>query len=78
MPATRDIDTILASQDLPMELMRLASSHHPSDEPQVARMVSGMVAARHQDEVICPLMLRRNLVVPAHQGGITRSGWRVE
>lgn len=78
MPATMDVDTILSSQDLPMELVRLASSHHPSDEPQVASMVSGMMAARHHDEVICPLMLRRNLLVPAHQGGMTRDGWHVE
>lgn len=77
MPATKDIDTILSSQDLPMELVRLASSHHQSDEPRVASMLSGMVAARHQDEVICPLMLRRNLIVP-HQGSTTPGGWRVD
>jgi len=78
MPATKDIDTILSSQDLPMELVRLASSHHASEEPRVASMVSCMVAARYQDEVICPLMLQRNLIVPAHQGSMSRGRWRVE
>ncbi len=78
MSATKDIDTILSTQDLPMELMRQASSHHQSEKPRVASMLSGLVAARNQDEVICPMMLRRNLVVPAHEGAMTRSGWRVE
>jgi hypothetical protein len=78
MPATKEIDTILASQGLPMELLRLASSHHAGDEPRVASMVSGIMAARHQDEVICPLMLQRNLVVPAHEGAMPRDGWRVD
>ena len=35
-------------------------------------MVSGMVAARNEDEVICPLMVQRDLVVPAHHGVMTR------
>lgn len=79
MTAARSIDTLLPSQDLPVELLRLTSSVHPSEEPRVASMLSGLVAARQQDdEVICPLMLRRNLVIPAHQGSITRSAWRID
>jgi len=78
MTATKDIETLCASQDLPMELARLISSTHERDEPQVASMVSGVVAARQQDDVICPLMLRRNLLVPAHHGSVTQSAWRVE
>ena len=35
-------------------------------------MVSGVVAARNEDEVICPLMVQRDLVVPAHHGVMTR------
>ncbi len=61
-----------------MELLRLTSSIHASDEPRVASMLSGLVAARQQDEVICPLMLRRNLLIPAHQGSVTRSAWRID
>ena len=41
-------------------------------------MVSGMMAARNEDEVICPLMVQRDLVVPAHHGVMTRGGRRVE
>jgi len=78
MTATQEIDTILSGQDLPMEFLRLPSSSHPGAEPRVASMLSGMIAARHQDEVICPLMLRRDLLIPAHQGPIARSAWRVE
>lgn len=79
MTAARSIDTLLPSQDLPVELLRLTSSVHPSEEPRVASMLSGLVAARQQDdEVICPLMLQRNLVIPAHQGSITRSAWRID
>ncbi len=78
MAAIQEIDTILSNQDLPMELLRLTSSIHPSEEPRVASMLSGMIAAPQQDEVICPLMLRRNLVIPAHQGAVTRSAWRID
>jgi hypothetical protein len=41
-------------------------------------MLSGMIAEQQHDEVICPLMLRRNLVVPAHYGAMSQSAWRVE
>jgi hypothetical protein len=78
MAAIKDIDTILSSQDLPEELMRCGSSSHQGDEPEVASMLSGMIAARRQDDVICPLMLRRHLIVPAHHGSIAQSAWRVD
>jgi hypothetical protein len=78
MSATLDFETIASNQHLPLELMRLASSHDRGEEEHVASMVSGMVAARQSDGVICPLMLRRNLLVPAHQGAMTRSAWRVD
>ncbi len=78
MTATKDIDTLFPIQHLPMELERLASSAHSRDEPRLASMVSGLVAARQHDDVICPLMLRRNLLVPAHEGPVAQSAWRVE
>jgi len=78
MTATTDVETIVPTRDLPAELVRLVSSHHESDEPKVASMVSGMVVAGIADDVICPLMLRRNLVVPAHQGVMAQSAWLVE
>ena len=77
MTATQDFETILTSRNLPAEFLRVVSSSHQGEQPKVASMVSGMVAARQQDEVICPLMLRRNLVVPAHQGFMNQSAWRV-
>jgi hypothetical protein len=78
MTTTSDIETLISDQDLPVELLRLTSSTHQSDEPYVACMLSGMIVARQQDEVICPLMLRRNLVIPARQGRMAQSAWRVE
>jgi hypothetical protein len=76
MSATKDVDTLLPSQDLPLEFLRLASNSHPGEEPKVAGMLSGMVAARQTDEVICPLMLRRNLIVPAYANGMEDGLWR--
>jgi hypothetical protein len=77
MTATQDFETILTNRVLPAEFLRVVSSSHQGEQPKVACMVSGMVAARQQDEVICPLMLRRNLIVPAHQGFTNRSAWHV-
>jgi hypothetical protein len=77
MHTSTDIETFLPDRDLPLELLRLVSSTHQGEEPYVASMLSGMIATRQQDEVICPLMLRRNLVIPAHQGTVAQSAWRV-
>jgi hypothetical protein len=77
MTVTQEVETLLPSQELPVELLRLATSTHQTEEPHVACMLSGMIAARHRDDVICPLMLRRNLVVPAHQGLVNQSAWWV-
>jgi len=78
MSAIQDVETIVPAQDLPAELVRPVSSHHEGDEPKVASMLSGMVAARDADDVICPLMVRRNLLVPAHRGAMAQSAWLVE
>jgi hypothetical protein len=58
---------ILCSQDLPLEFRRPSSARH-GEETKVATRLSGVIAARQQDEVICPYLLRRNLVIPAHFG----------
>lgn len=68
----------MLSQDLPLESARVASSRHPGEAVRVAAMVSGMAVARNQDEVICPLTVKRNLVVPAYYGLMARGGCRVE
>ena len=78
MSAIQDVETIVPMQDLPAELVRPVSSHHEGDEPKVASMLSGMVVTRDADDVICPLMLRRNLLVPAHRGAMAQSAWLVE
>ena len=67
MASTRPVETVLCSQDLPLEL-RHASSAREGEARKVASRLSGVVAARQPDEVICPYLLRRNLVVPAHLG----------
>lgn len=65
MPATNQLDACLCQEELPDEFARLASNSSPKDKPSVAFMISGIVPADHQDEVTCPLMLRRHLIVPA-------------
>jgi hypothetical protein len=67
MASTRLVETVLCSQDLPLEF-RHRSSAHEGEERKVASRLSGVVAARQPDEVICPYLLRRNLLVPAHLG----------
>jgi hypothetical protein len=76
MTTTKDVDTVLVSQDLPLEFCRLSGTHQ-GQEGRMAPVLSGVIAARQQDEVICPYMLRRNLLVPAHQGSVAQSAWRV-
>jgi hypothetical protein len=65
MTATNEMDAILCQEELPDEFCRLASSSPPSDKPSVAYMLSGIVPANEQDGVMCPLMLRRHLIIPA-------------
>jgi hypothetical protein len=67
MSSTRPVETVLCSQDLPLEFRRRSSAHE-GDERKVASRLSGIVPARQLDEVICPYLLRRNLLVPAHLG----------
>lgn len=76
MTTTKDVDTILASQGLPPELRRLPGTHQ-GEEGRIADLLSGVIAGRQQDGVICPDMLRRNLLVPAHQGAVAQSAWQV-
>ena len=77
MTTTKDLDTTLLDRDLPIELLRVPNSHS-LETPETASMLSGMVVARQPDDTICPLLLRRNLLVPAHQAQIVRDGWRVQ
>lgn len=72
MTATNELDAALCQEELPDEFSRLGSSSSPRERPNVAWMVSGIVpAACQQDEVTCPLMLRRHLVVQAWSRGLS-------
>jgi len=65
LTATNELDAVFSQEELPDEFSRLASSSPSRDRPLVASMVSGIVPACQHDEVMCPLMLRRRLLVPA-------------
>jgi hypothetical protein len=67
MVSTRDVDAVLCNSDLPLEL-RHQSSADEIEERKVASRLSGVIATGQLDEVICPYLLRRNLIVPAHLG----------
>ncbi len=76
MTATNELDAALCQEDLPDEFSRLASSSSPREKPNVAFMLSGIVPAMQQDEVTCPLMLRRHLVVQAWSRGLSAGSRR--
>ena len=65
MTAANELDAVLCQEELPDEFSRLTSSSSSGDKPSVASMLSGVISICHQDDVTCPLMLRRHLVVPA-------------
>ena len=65
MTATNELDAVLCQEELPDEFSRLTSSSPSRDKPSVASMLSGIIPVCYQDEVTCPLMLRRHLIVPA-------------
>lgn len=65
MTATNELDAVLCQEELPDEFSRLTSSSPARDKLSVASMLSGIIPVGQQDEVTCPLMLRRHLVVPA-------------
>jgi hypothetical protein len=65
MTATNELDAVLCQEELPDEFSRLSSSSPQRDKPSVASMLSGIVPASQQDEVTCPLLLRRHLLIPA-------------
>jgi hypothetical protein len=66
--AANELDAILSREEPPDEFCRLASSSPPGDKPSVAFILSGIVPANEPDGVMCPLMLRRHLVIPAWEG----------
>ena len=78
MTATNELDAVLCHEELPDEFSRLASSSPARDRPSVASMLSGIIPDCHDDEVTCPLMVRRHLLVPALPHVVpTALGYRV-
>jgi hypothetical protein len=65
MTLAREIESGLSSQDLPLELRRLSSAHQ-SEEPKIDSVLSGVITPRQDDDVICPYLLRRNLIVHSY------------
>lgn len=70
MTATKDIDAVVSSQNLPTEFQRRSNTHR-GDEPRIAAVLSGIIPVRVADEVISPSLLRLNLVVPASTVSLT-------
>jgi hypothetical protein len=75
MASTKVVDTVLSSQALPLEF-RHQSSARQGEEARIATRLSGVIPARHQDEVICPYLLRRNLLVPAQLGPVAQGTYQ--
>jgi hypothetical protein len=71
MTSTKEVECPLSIEDFSLEVRRVPSAH--AEEPKIAFMLSSVMAHRVDDEVICPYLLRRNLVVPALQGMATPS-----
>ena len=65
MTLAREIESGLSAQDLPPELRRLSSAHQ-SEEPKIDSVLTGVIADAQDDEVICPYLLRRNLIVHSY------------
>lgn len=64
MIPTTPTDYDISSHDLPLELRR-AWTVHRSEDLHPGPMLTGIVAAKEQDEVISPYLLRQNLVIAA-------------
>ena len=64
MTATRDIDVTVSSHNPPLEFRR-PSGRVRLGEARIAAVLSGLITVRPVDEVICPALLRRNLIVPS-------------
>ena len=65
MTPTKELDDVLLSHDLPLELRR-AWTLHRSEDPRPTLMLTWVVGNKEQDEVISPYLRRQNLVVQAY------------
>ena len=76
MAAIHESDMLCLCRDCPLELQRLGSSAYPTDGINISSRLSGVIAMRSSDDVICPLMVDRHLVMPSRQipGSCVSSG----
>ena len=70
MAATKDVDTVLSSHDLPLEF-RHQSSAHEGEERKVVFRLSGVIAGRQLDEVICPNLVGETSIIPHLGSAVT-------
>ena len=75
MPSTNELDDVLLTHDLPLELRR-AWTVHRSEDLRHQVMLTGVIGNKDQDDVISPYLVRQNLVVPAYPFRATRSTLR--
>ena len=65
MTPTKELDDVLLSHDLPLELRRAWTVHRGEDRsPNL--ILTGVVGNKEQDDLISTYLLRQNLVVPAY------------
>ena len=77
MNATKGMETVFSTRDFPAAFIRLGSGLQERDQADAVSTVSGLRTERHPDGAIFGLMLRRNLLVAAHDGVVAQSAWRV-
>jgi hypothetical protein len=72
MTPTKELEDVLVTHELPLELRR-GWTVHRSEDPHATMMLTGVVGYKERDEVISPYLLRQNLVVPAYPFRATSS-----
>ncbi len=72
MTPTKELEDVLLSNELPLELRR-GWTVHRSEDPHSNMMLTGVVGYKERDEVISPYLVRQNLVVPAYPFRTTSS-----
>jgi hypothetical protein len=78
MAAIHESDMLGLCRDFPLELRRPGSSASLTGGANISSRLSGVIAMRLSDDVICPLMVDRHLVMPSRQitGSCMSSGLR--
>jgi hypothetical protein len=67
MAAIHEPYMLRSCRDFPLELQRPVSSAYLTGRADISPRLSGVIAMRSGDDVICPLMVDRHLVMPPRQ-----------